>query len=165
MYLWFFDILFLPLTRLQRLEHLYAKFDHKAANIEKWAAGKDALLTRNDDIEAAGLPEATALEKIHTTFESDIVGENQRIEQLQSIAQELKDLKYHNCDSVDTRLQSIRDLFSNLQQLSDDRRERIKAHVETQQMLDNLRLQFAKDAAVSDSLQISQTVLLFLFCS
>lgn len=137
------------LFRLQRLEHLYAKFEHKAANIESWASGKDAQLSRNDDIEAAGLPEASALEKIHETFESDMAGENQRIDQLASIAQELNNLKYHNCEGVEARLQSIRDLLSNLQQLSDDRRERIQKHKEAQLKLDSLRLEFAKDAAVS----------------
>lgn len=45
--------------RLQRLEHLAAKFEHKASNIEKWAADHPEKLSRNDDIEAANLAEAT----------------------------------------------------------------------------------------------------------
>jgi hypothetical protein len=44
---------------LQRLEHLAAKFDHKASNIEKWGADHPEKLSRNDDIEAANLAEAT----------------------------------------------------------------------------------------------------------
>ena len=51
---------FVPfVNRLQRLEHLAAKFDHKASNIEKWAADHPEKLSRNDDIEAANLAEAT----------------------------------------------------------------------------------------------------------
>lgn len=46
------------LRRLQRLEHLAAKFEHKVANIESWGQGKDEQLARNDDIEAANLAEA-----------------------------------------------------------------------------------------------------------
>lgn len=44
--------------RLQRLEHLAAKFDHKATNIENWLQGKDAMLERSDDIAEANLAEA-----------------------------------------------------------------------------------------------------------
>ena len=43
--------------RLQRLEHLAAKFNHKATNIESWLNGKDVMLERNDDIEGANLAE------------------------------------------------------------------------------------------------------------
>ena len=46
-------------------------------------------------------------------------------------------------------LQSIKDTFSNVKQLSDDRRERIQTAIVAQQQLDNLRLEFAKRAAVS----------------
>ncbi len=45
------------LHRLQRLEHLAAKFEHKVGNTEKWADGKDEKLSRNDDIESANLAE------------------------------------------------------------------------------------------------------------
>ena len=45
--------------RLQRLEHLAAKFEHKAINIEKWASDHPEKLSRNDDIDAANLAEAT----------------------------------------------------------------------------------------------------------
>lgn len=48
-----------PYYRLQRLEHLARKFDHKASNIEKWAGDHPEKLSRNDDIEAANLAEAT----------------------------------------------------------------------------------------------------------
>lgn len=43
--------------RLQRLEHLAHKFNHKASHIETWATGKDEQLARNDDIDAANLAE------------------------------------------------------------------------------------------------------------
>ena len=46
-------------------------------------------------------------------------------------------------------LQSIKDNFSNVKQLSDERRDRIQNAIVAQQQLDNLRLEFAKRAAVS----------------
>ena len=58
-------IIFIPLSvpsipsllRLQRLEHLAAKFNHKATNIESWLQDKDVMLERSDDIEGANLAE------------------------------------------------------------------------------------------------------------
>ena len=49
--------------RLQRLEHLAAKFDHKATNIEGWIKDKDVQLERNDDIEGANLAEVMVRER------------------------------------------------------------------------------------------------------
>ena len=45
------------LRRLQRLEHLAARFEHKVGGIENWAQGKDEQLSRNDDLESANLAE------------------------------------------------------------------------------------------------------------
>lgn len=75
--------------------------------------------------------------------------ENTRVSQLESISQELESLNYYNCEAVNSRLQSIKDSFSNLQKLSDDRRERIQNGIAAQQKLDSMRLDFAKRAAVS----------------
>ncbi len=45
------------LRRLQRLEHLAAKFEHKVGNIERWADGREEKLSSNEDIESANLAE------------------------------------------------------------------------------------------------------------
>lgn len=135
------------LRRLQRLEHLAHKFNHKASHIETWATGKDEQLARNDDIEAANLAEVMALEKLHETFESDMQAEGVRVEQLEGIARELTELNYHKKDDINARMQSIKDNFSSLREQSDHRRERIQAGIVAQQKLDELRLKFAKQAA------------------
>lgn len=141
------EYLMSELRRLQRLEHLAAKFDHKASNIEKWAADHPEKLSRNDDIESANLAEATALLKIHKTFESDMEAENSRVNGLESIAAELSELSYHNIDAINGRVQSIKDNLANLKQLSDDRRSRIEEAIANQQKLDSLRLEFATNSA------------------
>ena len=135
------------LRRLQRLEHLAHKFNHKASHIETWATGKGEQLARNDDIEAANLAEVMALEKLHETFESDMQAEGVRVEQLEGIARELTELNYHKKDDINARMQSIKDNFSSLREQSDHRRERIQAGIVAQQKLDELRLKFAKQAA------------------
>ncbi len=78
-----------------------------------------------------------------------MTAEISRVKQLEGISQELESLNYYNCAAVSERLQSIRDTFSNLQKLSDGRRERIQNGIVAQQKLDSMRLDFAKRAAVS----------------
>lgn len=48
---------FVLLHRLERLEHLAAKFNHKAAIHESWTAGKDEMLAADDleDVTLAGV--------------------------------------------------------------------------------------------------------------
>lgn len=89
-----------------------------------------------------------ALEKVHETFESDMMAENTRVSQLEAIYQELNSLNYYNSAAVGERLQAIKDTFTNLQSLADNRRERIQAAIAAQQQLDAMRLDFAKKAAV-----------------
>ncbi|XP_064403007.1 alpha-actinin-1-like [Halichondria panicea] len=141
------EFLMSELHRLQRLEHLAAKFEHKVGNTEKWADGKDEKLSRNDDIESANLAEILALDKIHDTFESDLEAANSRITLLETIAAELRDLNYVNSENVDARLQGVRDTFTNLKQMSDDRKARIQEAIASQQNLDSIRLDYAKRAA------------------
>ena len=86
---------------------------------------------------------------MHETFESDMDAEMGRVSQLESISQELESLNYYNCQAVKDRLQSIRDSFSSLENLRDDRRERIQQGIAAQQKLDAMRLDYAKRAAVS----------------
>jgi actinin alpha len=135
------------LRRLQRLELLASKFDSKAKKVEAWAAGKDAALMATDDIESSNLAEIMALQKIHETFQSDIEAENNRVGQLEALAQELSDYHYYHADVVNARMQSIKDTAAHLGQLAEARSQRIQEAIERQQQLDELRLNFAKKAA------------------
>ncbi len=74
---------------------------------------------------------------------------NSRITLLETIAAELRDLNYVNSENVDARLQGVRDTFTNLKQMSDDRKARIQEAIASQQNLDSIRLDYAKRAAVS----------------
>ena len=46
-----------------------------------------------------------ALEKIHETFQSDIDAENNRIRQLEALAQELAEYHYYHSDTIHARMQ------------------------------------------------------------
>ena len=75
--------------------------------------------------------------------------EHSRVNGLESIANELSELSYHNIDGINGRVQSIKDTLANLKELSDDRRARIEAAIANQHKLDALRLEFATNSAVS----------------
>lgn len=135
------------LIRLERLEHLAATFERKASMLEKWVTGQDAALQNSDDITAADLPEANALLKRHDAFETDLNAHRSRLAQLDSIIQELGDLNYHNVDAVKARRQDIQDRLDQLNTLADDRKSRIEAAIAEQKRLDDMRLEFAKQAA------------------
>ena len=92
---------------------------------------------------------------MHETFESDLSAEMSRVNQLESLSQELESLNYSNTDAVQARLQSIKDAFTNLQALANGRRERIQNGIAAQQKLDSIRLEYAKLAAVCVSLSLS----------
>lgn len=47
--------------RLERLEHLAARFNHKASNLEGWMAGKSDKLSQRDDLQTASLAEAMVI--------------------------------------------------------------------------------------------------------
>ena len=47
--------------RLERLEHLAARFNHKASNLEAWMAGKSEQLSQREDLQSASLAEAMVI--------------------------------------------------------------------------------------------------------
>lgn len=49
-----------------------------------------------------------ALQKVHETFQSDIEAENNRIGQLEALAQELNDYRYSQADAINARMQVSR---------------------------------------------------------
>ena len=62
--------------------------------------------------------------------------------------QPCRDLNYHNVDAVKARRQDIQDRLDQLNTLADDRKSRIEAAIAEQKRLDDMRLEFAKQAAV-----------------
>ncbi|KAL5463195.1 hypothetical protein EMCRGX_G032073 [Ephydatia muelleri] len=141
------EFLLSELRRLQRLELLAQKFEHKASKLDAWNTGKDQPLIRTDDIDQANLAEVMALEKQHDTFNSELAAQEARLSQLSVIANELRDLKYSKADAIDSRIESIGQSLASLKQLSADRNARINDAIAKQQKLDSLRLEFGKKAA------------------
>ncbi|KAG8123550.1 hypothetical protein E2320_019041 [Naja naja] len=134
------------IRRLERLEHLAAKFRQKATSHETWAYGKEQILQQKD-YEAASLMEIRALLRKHEAFESDLAAHQDRVEQIAAIAQELNELDYHDAASVNDRCQKICDQWDRLGTLTQKRREVLERTEKLLETIDQLHLEFAKRAA------------------
>ena len=64
--------------RLQRLEHLAAKFKHKCDIHEEWSSDKEIML-ESSDYKHAKLNELKALKRKHEAFESDLAAHQDRL--------------------------------------------------------------------------------------
>ncbi|XP_028415774.1 alpha-actinin-like [Dendronephthya gigantea] len=142
----FQDWLLQELRRMERLDHLAAKFKHKCDIHEAWTEGKPEML-QLDNYSDASLAEILALMKKHEAFESDLAAHQDRVEQIAAIAQELNALKYSEIDGVNSRCQSICDGWDTLGQLAVDRRQALEDAKARREQIDMLRLEFAKKAA------------------
>jgi actinin alpha len=134
------------LQRLERLEHLAAKFKHKCDIHEEWSYGKEDLL-QAQDFKKCRLNELKALKKKHEAFESDLAAHQDRVEQIAAIAQELNALDYHDSPAVNARCQRICDHWDLLGTLTGQRRAALDEAERILERIDQLHLEFAKRAA------------------
>uniref|UniRef100_A0A0A9Z5M8 Alpha-actinin, sarcomeric n=1 Tax=Lygus hesperus TaxID=30085 RepID=A0A0A9Z5M8_LYGHE len=131
---------------LERLEHLAQKFKHKADIHEEWTRGKEEML-QSGDFRQCRLNELKALKKKHEAFESDLAAHQDRVEQIAAIAGELNALRYHDCDSVNSRCKRICDQWDRLGSLTTTRRKNLDEAEKILEKIDILHLEFAKRAA------------------
>merc|ERR1719284_813607 len=132
--------------RLQRLEHLAAKFKHKADIHEAWTSGKEQMLS-SSDYKNCKIFELKAMKKKHEAFESDLAAHQDRVEQIAAIAQELNALDYWDCAAVNTRCQKICDQWDRLGTLTQQRRHGMDEAEKVLERVDSMHLEFAKRAA------------------
>lgn len=134
------------MMRLERLEHLAKKFNHKCDIHESWTQGKEAML-QSQDYRNSRLNDVKAIKKKHEAFESDLEAHKDRVEQIKAIAAELHDLGY--CDSVttDSRCNRIISQWELLKNLTQRRKQDLESAEELLEAIDQLHLEFAKRAA------------------
>lgn len=134
------------IRRLERLDHLAAKFRHKASTHEAWTDGMAKTLA-SKDYEAVSLSELKALIKKHEAYESDLTAHHDRVEQIAAIAQELNELEYHDVLSVNARCQDICEEWDNLGFLTQTRKENLQRTEKVLETIDQQCLEFAKRTA------------------
>ncbi|XP_076319488.1 alpha-actinin-like isoform X1 [Tachypleus tridentatus] len=134
------------MLRLQRLDHLAQKFQHKADNHEEWTQGKEERL-ESQDFRNCRLNEVKALKKKHEAFESDLAAHQDRVEQIAAIAQELNALEYHDLPTINNRCQQICDQWNRLGTLTQKPHFDLEEAETVLEKIDQLHLEFAKRAA------------------
>ncbi|XP_004208576.1 alpha-actinin [Hydra vulgaris] len=142
----FQDWILAELRKLERLDHLAAKFKHKCDIHEAWSQGQDVYLT-TDDITGAPLASLLASRKRHEAFQADISAQQDRVEQIVAIAQELYTLGYSKINEVNERCRIICEEWDNLGELNEKRNKNLTAAIEIAEYLDNLWLEYAKKAS------------------
>ncbi|KXJ17767.1 alpha-actinin-1 [Exaiptasia diaphana] len=140
------DWLLIEMRRMERLDHLAEKFRHKCNIHEQWTHGKDEYLSR-DDYSNASLSDILAMKKKHEAFETDLAAHQDRVEQINAIAEELASLEYSKIDEVQKRRQNICQNWDYLGELTMARLQKLEEIQQRLEELDNLRLEFAKKAA------------------
>lgn len=142
----FEEWLLTEVMRLERIDHLAKKFNHKSDIHEEWTRGKEEML-QSQDFRNCKLNDLKALKKKHEAFESDLAAHQERVEQIAAIAQELNTLDYHDAATINARCQRICDQWDRLGAFTTQRRSQLDETERLLEKLDQLHLEFAKRAA------------------
>ena len=134
------------LSRLERLDHLAKKFQHKCEIHEEWSTGKIDLL-KSTDFKQCSLNDLRALSRKHLAFESDLAAHQDRVEQIAAIAQELNVLGYDQINAVNQRCQKLCNEWDELGDLTQKRRSALTEAEKVVERIDSLFLDYAKKAA------------------
>uniref|UniRef100_UPI00358DEA0C alpha-actinin-3-like n=1 Tax=Myxine glutinosa TaxID=7769 RepID=UPI00358DEA0C len=142
------------LHRLQRLDHLVAKFKIKADGHEAWSAGIDQqlgkevlggdknLATEESDGPLKignNLAKVQVLIRRQEALESDLAAHQEGVEQIAAIAQELNELEYEDVVSVNTRCEAICNHWDDLGKKTQARHNVLKQQETWLAAVDNLQ--------------------------
>ncbi|EDQ88477.1 uncharacterized protein MONBRDRAFT_32785 [Monosiga brevicollis MX1] len=139
------DFLLEELRRVRLAESKAERFNAKATTHENWTQGRDEELA-SDDYSDKNLAGISALLKKHEAFQSDLTAHEQRVHEIGTLANELDELRYHDADSVNDRYAAIYETWQTLVQLTHDRQTNLQQAEERQRHLDDLFLEYAKQA-------------------
>jgi len=139
------DFVVSELNRNRLADNKAESFGNKADAHEAWTAGKDAEMAA-DDYTATNLAGVVALKKKHEAFQSDLAAHELRVHTIAHLAGELDALNYVHSDPVQDRYAAIYESWQQLVTLSQERQANLDAAEATQQRLDELCLQYGKEA-------------------
>ena len=126
----------------RRLASLASRFFRKAENLLRW--GKENQSSLESTEFGTTLGEVQAKLKNHEGFESSKKAAENRYQFAQDLAKELLDApQYGKKDKVNQKLGELKEMFSNIENLSNTRREGLQKELERQQKLEDIRLEFA----------------------
>ena len=85
----------------------------------------------------------------HEAFQSDLAAHEARVHEIGTLANELDELAYVNSEAVNQRYAAIFDTWQSLVALTQDRQAKLEQREQEMQRLDEIRLEYAKQVAVS----------------
>eukprot|EP00121_Abeoforma_whisleri_P000366 Awhi_evm1s326 len=130
--------------RLEKLEKLAKRFKTKSNIHSKWASGKVEACSSEECGSDVG--SVMGLIKQHDAFNADVEAHALRVENLKQISSELREGEYENADDIESQLAAIEQDWESLTAQSAARKALLEEALAKQQQLDELRLQFAKEA-------------------
>ncbi|KAI0983161.1 hypothetical protein GJ496_007493 [Pomphorhynchus laevis] len=136
------------LRRLQRLDHLMKKFKTKCDAHDEWANEKEQLLKNDQTYKAISIQDIKALRRKHEAFQSDLVAHQDRVEQINAIAQELNTLEHQNVTAINEKCQQICSNWNSLGDMTQAHEGRLREWEYLLETLDSMFLQYAKRASV-----------------
>eukprot|EP00049_Salpingoeca_infusionum_P017220 m.352167 g.352167 ORF g.352167 m.352167 type:complete len:881 (+) comp16460_c0_seq1:2559-5201(+) len=133
------------LKRIRLAETKAQLFGSKATAHEAWTNGLVEQLS-TDDYSSQNLAGVQALQKKHEAFESDFRAHESRVHEIGTLANELDELRYVQADGVNDRYATIYENWQQLVALTQDRTTKLGEALQRQQHLDELYIEFAKQA-------------------
>jgi len=129
------------IERQHKIEQLATRFWRKAAGLITW--GDDNTRALSDSDYGNSVAEVEAKLKNHSSFETSFQATERRIEVTKKIGQDLISQQYGKSNEVTARIQDLDSMWSNVHQISNNRRAGLEKELQRQQSMDHLRLEFA----------------------
>jgi actinin alpha len=129
------------LERQQRIEYLASRFWRKAAALNRWGDENKQLVSSSDLGNSVAAVEAKL--KNHEGWVSSYNNSKNRLGATLTLGQELINIGYHKGDQVEAKIAELNNVWEELKQLGDDRKEALLAELKRQQEQEEVRLEFA----------------------
>lgn len=133
------------LIRLERLEHLFARFSQKCDSLASWITETKSIL-KKDQISECDLAEILGKIRSDDAFDTDMGLHKERLEQIGTLAHEMVQQGFSKAAEVAARSQAMSGLWENLLVVRTQHREELETARIAQEKIDYMRLEFAKKA-------------------
>ncbi|VDD81674.1 unnamed protein product [Mesocestoides corti] len=128
------------------LAYWLSRFEVRCKTFEAWIDGKSEYLQSSDYLECT-VAEVRPMLKKHEAFVSDLMAQQGRVERIESIAQEIRNLGYSDMPSIDNRCMQIKSSWDSLKKLSDKRLQNLSDSLVILEKIDTKHLETAKLSA------------------
>eukprot|EP01100_Stratorugosa_tubuloviscum_P003200 TRINITY_DN1760_c0_g1_i1.p1 TRINITY_DN1760_c0_g1~~TRINITY_DN1760_c0_g1_i1.p1 ORF type:complete len:1545 (+),score=896.95 TRINITY_DN1760_c0_g1_i1:60-4637(+) len=130
------------LARQEKLAGIRRRFDDKAGRLEAWLAEKEKYLATDEPVHS--INEAQSKLKNHDAFDEEYTKSRPRVDALHQLAEEIAQLKGADASDFTNRANDVDNRWKSLSQPQTTKRDDLNKKLAHQQMMDELRLDWAK---------------------